>query len=146
MEDAKVAVATGTYKRSNQVDSVDADERKASTEWMWSLAHYRYFASLPITSRWRKSPRQLSRSFNTSRGMCSLSVTRRCIVRSLGHTTLPPAHEVIVEQSPSSPFHSQGVQVRFSSEDSFRSNLVDLLSLYQEMDVSTHHQGDLSLF
>jgi homocitrate synthase len=29
---------------------------------------------------------------------------------------------------------SQGVEVRFSSEDSFRSNLVDLLSLYQAVD------------
>jgi hypothetical protein len=31
---------------------------------------------------------------------------------------------------------SKGVEVRFSSEDSFRSNLVDLLSLYQAVDVS----------
>lgn len=29
---------------------------------------------------------------------------------------------------------SKGLEVRFSSEDSFRSNLVDLLSLYREMD------------
>ncbi len=29
---------------------------------------------------------------------------------------------------------SQGKEIRFSSEDSFRSNLVDLLSLYQAVD------------
>lgn len=118
-----------------------------STAWMWSLAHNRYFAIIPITSRWRKSPRPPSRLFNTSRGTCSLSVMRRCMVQSIGRITLPPAHEdeVVVEQTRSSPFHSQGVEVRFSSEDSFRSDLVDLLSLYQAMDVSSHHQSDLSL-
>lgn len=31
-------------------------------------------------------------------------------------------------------FHSQGVEVRFSSEDSFRSDLVDLLTLYKAVD------------
>jgi homocitrate synthase len=30
--------------------------------------------------------------------------------------------------------HSQGVEVRFSSEDSFRSDLVDLLTLYKAVD------------
>jgi len=29
---------------------------------------------------------------------------------------------------------SKGLEVRFSSEDSFRSNLVDLLSIYSEVD------------
>lgn len=29
---------------------------------------------------------------------------------------------------------SKGIEVRFSSEDSFRSNLVDLLSIYQAVD------------
>ena len=63
------------------------------------------------------------------------------MVQNLGCITLPPAagHELVVEQTRNSSFHSQGIQVRFSSEDSFRSNLVDLLSLYQEMDVSSHH-------
>lgn len=30
--------------------------------------------------------------------------------------------------------NSQGVEVRFSSEDSFRSDLVDLLTLYKAVD------------
>ncbi len=33
-------------------------------------------------------------------------------------------------------FSSEGVQVRFSSEDSFRSDLVDLLSLYKAVDAA----------
>lgn len=39
-------------------------------------------------------------------------------------------------------FHSQGREVRFSSEDSFRSDLVDLLSLYKAVDaVGVHRVG-----
>lgn len=38
--------------------------------------------------------------------------------------------------------HSQGREVRFSSEDSFRSDLVDLLSLYKAVDaVGVHRVG-----
>ena len=33
---------------------------------------------------------------------------------------------------------SKGLEVRFSSEDSFRSDLVDLLSLYQAVDKVSH--------
>lgn len=37
---------------------------------------------------------------------------------------------------------SQGKEIRFSSEDSFRSNLVDLLTLYQAVDkVGVHRVG-----
>ncbi|KAK5630172.1 hypothetical protein RRF57_005887 [Xylaria bambusicola] len=37
-------------------------------------------------------------------------------------------------------FSSQGVEVRFSSEDSFRSDLVDLLSLYKAVDKAGVHR------
>lgn len=37
---------------------------------------------------------------------------------------------------------SHGIEIRFSSEDSFKSDLVDLLSLYSAVDkVGVHHVG-----
>ena len=44
------------------------------------------------------------------------------------------SHERIYEVRPSSNFAHTGIEVRFSSEDSFRSDLVDLLSIYQTVD------------
>jgi homocitrate synthase len=40
----------------------------------------------------------------------------------------------LTNESHTYTFHSQGVEVRFSSEDSFRSDLVDLLTLYKAVD------------
>jgi homocitrate synthase len=38
---------------------------------------------------------------------------------------------------------SKGLEVRFSSEDSFRSDLVDLLSLYQAVDKASQTHATL---
>lgn len=71
------------------------------------------------------------REFSHGKSMAVIQETALQVVEYVKRYVPMPIHGVDLKTY---TCHSQGVEVRFSSEDSFRSDLSDLLTLYKAVD------------